>query len=117
MPINGRPMKHLHMAHHDPERSVAIYRPVSPPCITLTCYFLAASLRPFYREGVIVVKMMYIVCVLAVGLVFSPALPCAQTEPGTLPQKTIGQGKPQLVPSLIVGNARGPSPQGQTLTR
>ena len=61
-------------------------------------------------------KMMYIVCLLAVGLVFSPALPCAQTEPGTLPQKTIGQGKPQLVPSLIVLNARGASLQGQKLT-
>ena len=28
--------------HHDPERSVAIYRPVSPLCIKLTCYFFAA---------------------------------------------------------------------------
>jgi hypothetical protein len=61
-------------------------------------------------------NMMSIVCLLAVGLVFSPALPCAQTEPGTLPQKTIGQGTPQLVPSLIVLNARGASLQGQTLT-
>jgi len=63
-----------------------------------------------------VMKMMYIVCLLAVGLVFSPTLPFAQTETGTLPQTTIGQGKPQLVPSLIVLNARGASLQGQTLT-
>ena len=61
-------------------------------------------------------KMLSIVCLLAVGLVFSPDLPCAQTETGTLPQKTIGQGKPQLVPSLIVLNACGASLQGQTLT-
>ena len=56
-------------------------------------------------------NMMYLVGILAVGLVFSPALTCAQTETGTLPQKTIGQEKPQLVPSLIVLNARGASLQ------
>ena len=61
-------------------------------------------------------NMMSIVGILAVGLVFSPELPCAQTETSTLPQKTIGQGKPQLVPSLIVVNARGASLQGQKLT-
>ena len=61
-------------------------------------------------------KMIYLVCILAVGLVFSPALTFAQTETGTLPQKTIGQGKPQPVPSLIVLNARGASLQGETLT-
>jgi hypothetical protein len=63
-----------------------------------------------------VMKMIYLVCLLAVGLVFSPALTCAQTEIGTLAQKTIGQGTPQLVPSLIVLNARGASLQGQKLT-
>src|SRR5262245_25723350 len=73
-------------------------------------------LRHFYREGVMVMKMRYLVCLVAVGLVFSPALTCAQTEIGTLPQKTIGQEKPQLVPSLIVLNARGASLQGQKLT-
>ena len=61
-------------------------------------------------------NMMYLVCILVVGLVFSPAWTCAQTEIGTLPQKTIGQGTPQLVPSLIVLNARGASLQGQKLT-
>ena len=61
-------------------------------------------------------NMMYLVGILAVGLVVSPAWTCAQTETGTLPQKTIGQEKPQLVPSLIVLNARGASLQGQQLT-
>jgi len=61
-------------------------------------------------------KMIYIVCILAVGLVFSPALTFAQTETATLPQKAIGQGKPQPVPSLIVLNARGASLQGEKLT-
>ena len=61
-------------------------------------------------------NIIYLVGILAVGLVFSPAWTCAQTETGTLPQKTIGQGKPQLVPSLIVVNARGASLQGQQLT-
>ena len=42
----------------------------------------------FFAQGVMVMKMLSIVCLLAVGLVFSPALPCAQTETGTLPQKT-----------------------------
>ena len=61
-------------------------------------------------------KMLSIVCILAVGLVLAPAWPGAQTETGTLPQNTIGQGKPQLVPSLIVLNARGARLQGHTLT-
>ena len=61
-------------------------------------------------------KIIYIACLLTVGLVFSPGLTFAQSETGTLPQKTIGQGKPELVPSLIVLNARGASLQGQKLT-
>jgi hypothetical protein len=61
-------------------------------------------------------NIIYAACILAVGLVFSPELTFAQTETGTLPQKTIGQGKPELVPSLIVLNARGASLQGQKLT-
>jgi hypothetical protein len=63
-------------------------------------------------------NIIYIACVLttAVGLVFSPALTVAQTEIGALPQHTIGQGKPKLVPSLIVLNAHGASLQGQKLT-
>ncbi len=61
-------------------------------------------------------NIIYAACILAVGLVFSPELTFAQTETGTLPQKTIGQGKPELVPSLIVLNAHGASLQGQKLT-
>jgi len=52
----------------------------------------------------------------AVGLLVAPAWTVAQTEIGTLPQQTIGQGKPELVPSLIVLNARGATLQGQQLT-
>jgi hypothetical protein len=61
---------------------------------------------------------IYTACILmsAMGLVFSPDLLFAQTETGKLPQKTIGQGNPKLVPSLIVLNARGASLQGQKLT-
>ena len=63
-------------------------------------------------------NLIYPACILttAVGLLFAPALTVAQTEIGTLPQKTIGQGKPELVPSLIVLNARGATLQGQQLT-
>jgi hypothetical protein len=63
-------------------------------------------------------NIIYTACILmtAVGLVFSPKLTFAQTETGKVPQKTIGQGKPELVPSLIVLNARGASLQGQKLT-
>jgi len=63
-------------------------------------------------------NIIYTACLLttAVGLIFSPALTVAQTEIGTLSQKTIGQGKPELVPSLIVLNARGATLQGQQLT-
>jgi hypothetical protein len=61
---------------------------------------------------------IYTACILmsAMGLVFSPDLLFAQTETGKLPQKTIGQGNPKLVPSLIDLNARGASLQGQKLT-
>src|SRR5215471_18172727 len=63
-------------------------------------------------------NLIYTACLLttAVGLLFAPALTVAQTEIGTLPQTTIGQGKPELVPSLIVLNARGANLQGQKLT-
>jgi hypothetical protein len=61
-------------------------------------------------------KRIYIACLLAAGLIFSSEFALAQTEPGKMPQKTIGQGKPELVPSLIVLNARGASLQGQKLT-
>ena len=63
-------------------------------------------------------NLIYTACLLTttVGLLFAPAWTVAQTEIGTLPQKTIGQGKPELVPSLIVLNARGANLQGQQLT-
>jgi hypothetical protein len=74
--------------------------------------------NPGYREGDVCMNIIYTACILttAVGLIFSPELTVAQTEIGTLPQKTIGQGKPELVPSLIVLNARGANLQGQKLT-
>jgi hypothetical protein len=61
-------------------------------------------------------KMIYIACLLTVVLLVCPQSTFAQTETGKMPQKTIGQGKPELVPSLIVLNAGGASLQGQKLT-
>ena len=61
-------------------------------------------------------------CILmtAICLFCSPGLALAQTAsstPAHVPlQKTIGQARPEVVPSLIVLNARGASLQGQTLT-
>jgi hypothetical protein len=56
----------------------------------------------------------------AICLFSSPGLALAQTattRPPHVPlQKTIGQAKPEVVPSLIVLNARGASLQGQKLT-
>jgi hypothetical protein len=56
----------------------------------------------------------------AICLFCSPGLASAQTASSTPPhvplQKTIGQARPEVVPSLIVLNARGASLQGQTLT-
>lgn len=60
-------------------------------------------------------RIPYLAMALA-GLLYASGLGFAQTETGTLPQKSIGQGKPELVPSLIVLNARGASLQGQKLT-
>jgi hypothetical protein len=61
-------------------------------------------------------------CILmtAICLFCSLGLALAQTASSTPPhvplQKTIGQARPEVVPSLIVLNARGASLQGQTLT-
>jgi len=57
----------------------------------------------------------------AICLFSSPGLALAQTAttkplPHVPLQKTIGQAKPEVVPSLIVLNARGASLQGQKLT-
>jgi hypothetical protein len=57
-----------------------------------------------------------------IALLLSGAAPAlAQTTPPSTPQheplqKTIGQAKPEIVPSLIVMNARGASLQGGQLT-
>ena len=65
---------------------------------------------------------VYTACIVltAVGLLCTPGLAFAQTATSMPPhvplQKTIGQAKPEVVPSLIVLNARGASLQGQTLT-
>src|SRR6266481_3861017 len=60
------------------------------------------------------------ILVTAICLLCSRGLAFAQTATSTPPhvplQKTIGQAKPEVVPSLIVLNARGASLQGQTLT-
>ena len=69
--------------------------------------------------------LIYTACIVltAVGLLYSPGLGFAQTATSTPPhvplQKAIGQSKdakPEVVPSLIVLNARGASLQGQKLT-
>jgi hypothetical protein len=66
--------------------------------------------------------LIYTACIVltAVGLLCTPELAFAQAATSTPPhvplQKTIGQAKPEVVPSLIVLNARGASLQGQTLT-
>jgi hypothetical protein len=56
----------------------------------------------------------------ALGLLCVPVLVFAQTAPGAQPhvplQKTIGQAKPRVVPSLIVMNAHGASLQDGKLT-
>jgi hypothetical protein len=70
-------------------------------------------------------KQIYIACILltAICLFSSPGLALAQTSTTAPPhvplQKTIGQAKdakPEVVPSLIVLNARGANLQGQKLT-
>jgi hypothetical protein len=66
--------------------------------------------------------LIHTACVLmtAICLFCSLGLALAQTASSTPPhvplQKTIGQARPEVVPSLIVLNARGASLQGQTLT-
>jgi hypothetical protein len=66
--------------------------------------------------------LIYTACILmtAICLFCSRGLALAQTAttmPPHVPlQKTIGQARPEVVPSLIVLNARGASLQGQTLT-
>jgi hypothetical protein len=66
--------------------------------------------------------LIYIACIVlaAIGLRCPAELAFAQTAttmPPHVPlQKTIGQARPEVVPSLIVLNARGASLQGQTLT-
>jgi len=66
--------------------------------------------------------LIYTACILmtAICLFYPLGLAWAQTAttmPPHVPlQKTIGQARPEVVPSLIVLNARGASLQGQTLT-
>ncbi|MET3838717.1 hypothetical protein [Bradyrhizobium sp. OAE829] len=59
-------------------------------------------------------------CMIIALLLYGTAPALAQTTPSTPMheplQKTIGQAKPQIVPSLIVMNARGASLQGGKLT-
>ena len=66
--------------------------------------------------------LLYTVCTFMTGLslLCPPGLGFAQTASSTPPhvplQKTIGQARPEVVPSMIVLNARGASLQGQQLT-
>ena len=68
--------------------------------------------RTFSRTGSM---LMIVICLLCL-----PDLAFAQSATSTPPhvplQKTIGQARPEVVPSLIVLNARGASLQGQQLT-
>jgi hypothetical protein len=50
------------------------------------------------------------------ALLCAPGLAGAQNAITAPAQKTIGESKTEMVPSLIVMNARGASLQGQTLT-
>jgi hypothetical protein len=50
------------------------------------------------------------------GLLCVPGMATAQDAISAPAQKTIGEGKAEIVPSLIVMNSRGASLQGQTLT-
>jgi hypothetical protein len=49
-------------------------------------------------------------------LLFAPGWALAQNAIAAPAQKTIGQSKTEMVPSLIVMNSRGATQQGQTLT-
>ena len=60
----------------------------------------------------------YFVCTLAIiaGLLCVPQLAHAQDAISAPAQKSIGKAKTEIVPSLIVMNARGASLEGETLT-
>jgi hypothetical protein len=68
--------------------------------------------RTFIRTGCMLITV--------IGLLCLPDLALAQTATTASPhvplQKSIGQARPEVVPSLIVLNARGASLQGQQLT-
>jgi hypothetical protein len=77
------------------------------------------------KEGIgsMTIKRIAYVAIAITWLVYTPGLTFAQTATTTPPhvplQKAIGQAKdakPEVVPSLIVLNARGASLQGQKLT-
>jgi hypothetical protein len=77
------------------------------------------------KEGIgsMTIKRIAYVAIAITGLVYTSGLTFAQTATTTPPhvplQKAIGQAKdakPEVVPSLIVLNARGASLQGQKLT-
>jgi hypothetical protein len=63
-------------------------------------------------------KNRQITCMLmaVAGLLCAPVFASAQNAIDAPAQKTIGQGKTEIVPSLIVMNSRGASLQGQALT-
>ncbi|WP_297973518.1 hypothetical protein [uncultured Amaricoccus sp.] len=64
-----------------------------------------------------IVKATAVRLLLALALVGPPSLASAQAAPPHVPlQKTIGQARPEVVPSLIVMNAGGAILEGGTLT-
>jgi hypothetical protein len=67
---------------------------------------------PMHRTACMITTVVGMLCV--PGLAFAQATP--PTQPHVPLQKTIGQAKPEVVPSLIVMNARGASLQGGKLT-
>ncbi len=62
------------------------------------------------------IKQIASILMAAMGLLCAPGLAGAQNALTAPAQKTIGQATTEMVPSLIVMNARGASLQGQTLT-
>jgi len=61
-------------------------------------------------------RILCMICMALAGLLFVPQLAFAQDAIGAPAQKQIGATKTEMVPSLIVMNARGATLQGDTLT-
>jgi hypothetical protein len=62
-----------------------------------------------------ILRPIFCIAWIIAGFTFAPH-PAVAEEANAPAQKTIGATKPEMVPSLIVMNARGASLQGETLT-